>query len=154
MQFESFFRMSQTIVRAQLRDVRKFRLIRPQEFLACGDVEKKIADRNCRARPQCGLFALKHLAAGDFNARAGPLFFGMRLKSQPRDRCDGWKRFAAKTKRGDCIEILDRREFAGCVALKGKHRIVAQHAAAVIDQPQQPPAAAFHFHAYVRGAGV
>ena len=40
------------------------------------------------------------------------------------------------------------------MALEGQQGIVAQHAAAVVDDADQAPAAGFHFDAHVGGAGV
>ncbi len=40
------------------------------------------------------------------------------------------------------------------MALEGQQGIVAQHAAAVVDNADQAPSAGFHFHANVGGAGI
>ena len=55
-----------------------------------------------------------------------------------------------------CIRdrIVYRREFRSGVALEGQQGVVAHHAAAVVGDPQQTPAAGLDLDADVGGAGV
>ena len=77
-----------------------------------------------------------------------------RLEQQARDRSDGRQRLAAKAQRGDREQILHVAQFAGGVALEGQQRVVAQHAAAVVHDADQPAAAGFHLDAQIGRAGV
>ncbi len=77
-----------------------------------------------------------------------------RFEQQARNGCDGGQRFAAKSESGDGQQILHVAQFAGGVALEGQQRVVAQHAAAIVDDADQAAAAGFHFDANVGGAGV
>ena len=90
------------------------------------------------------------LAAGDFDARAGGLLGGARFEQQPRHGRDGRQRLAAKAERRDGEQVLDVAQFAGGVALEGQQRVVAQHAAAVVDDADQPPPAGFDLDAQAR----
>ena len=146
--------MRQAVVRHQRRDVRQFGLLRAQKFLARRHVEEQIANRDRRAAAQRRFLAAQHLAAGDFDARAGGLLRGARLEQQPRDRRDGRQRLAAKSQRGDREQVLDVAQLAGGVALEGQHRVVAQHAAAVVDDADQAAPAGFDFDAQIGSAGV
>ena len=153
-QAETLIRMRQAVVRHQRGDVRQFGLLGAQEFAARRDVVEQIAHRDHGAAAQRRLLAAQHLAAGDFDARAGRLLHGSRLQQQARDRGDGRQRLAAKTQRGDGEQVLDVAQFAGGVAFEGQQRVVAQHAAAVVHDADQPPAARFHLHAQIRRAGI
>src|ERR1019366_1616009 len=69
-------------------------------------------------------------------------------------RGNGRQGFAAEPQGGNRKQILDVAQLAGGVALEGQQRIVAQHAAAIVDDADQPAAAGFHFHAHFHRAGV
>jgi len=153
-QQEGLVRMGQAVMRDQRGDVRQFGGLGAQEFAARGDVIKKIAHGHHGAAAQRGLFAAQHLAAGDFDARAGGLFGRAGFQQQPRDRGDGRQRFAAESEGRDGEQIFDVAQFAGGVALEGQQRVVAQHAAAIVGDADEAPAAGFHLHADLGGAGV
>ena len=146
--------MRQAVVRHQRRDVRQFGLLGAQEFAARRNVVEQIAHRDHRAAAQRRFLAAQHLAAGDFDARAGRLLHRSRLQQQARDRGDGRQRLPAKTQRGDREQILDVAQLAGGVAFEGQQRIVAQHAAPIVHNADQPPPPGFHLHAQIRRPGI
>ena len=151
---ECLFGVRQAVMRDERGDMRQFGGLGAQEFAAGGDVVEKIADGDDGAAAERGFFAAQHLAAGDFNARAGGLFGGAGFEQQPGDGRDGGKRFAAKSEGGDGEQIFDIAQLAGGVALEGQQGVVAEHAAAIVDDADEAAAAGFHFHADVGGAGV
>ena len=141
-------------MRDQRGDVRQFGLLGAQEFLARGNVVEQVADGDGGAAAQRRFFAAQHLAAGDFDARAGGLFGGAGFEQQPRDGGDGRQRLAAEAERGDGEQVLDVAQLAGGVALEGQQGVVAQHAAAVVGDADQAAAAGFDLDAQLGGAGV
>ncbi len=153
-QTEGLIGMRQAVVRDQRGDVRQFGLLGAQEFPARGHVEEEIAHGDGGAAAERRFLAAQHLAAGDFDARAGGLLRRPRLEQQARDGGDGRQRLAAKPERGDGEQILDVAQLAGGVALEGQQGVVAQHAAAIVDDADQAPAAGFDFDAEIGGAGV
>ena len=100
------------------------------------------------------LLAAQHLAAGDFDARAGGLFGGARFEQQARNGGDGGQRLASKSQRRDGEQILDVAQLAGGMAFEGQQRVVAQHAAAIVHDADEPPSARFHLDAQIGSAGV
>jgi len=76
------------------------------------------------------------------------------FEQKPRDGRDGGKRFAAESQSRDGEEVFHVAQFAGSVALEGQQGVVAEHAAAIVDDADEAAAAGFHFHADVGGAGV
>ena len=129
--------------------MRQFGLLGAQEFPARRDVVEQVAHRDHGAAAQRRLLAAQHLAAGDFDARAGGFLHRSRLQQQARDRSDGGQRLPAKTQRGDGEQVLDVAQLAGGVAFEGQQRVVAQHAAAVVHDADQPPPARLHLHAEI-----
>ena len=144
--------MRQAVVRHQRGDVRQLGLVGPQKLLARRDVVEQIANRDGGSRRPRELIAAQHLAARDFDRRAGRLFGRARFEQQPRHRSDGGQRFAAKPERRDGKQVFDVAQLAGGVALEGQQRVVAQHAAAVVGDADQAPAAALDIDANVGGA--
>ena len=61
---------------------------------------------------------------------------------EPRHRGDGRQGLATKSERGD-VEEIAVRQFGCRVALDGQIEVVGAHARAVVDDPDQPPSAAF-----------
>ena len=59
-----------------------------------------------------------------------------------------------KPERGDGEQVLDVAQFAGGVAFEGQQRVVAQHAAAIVHDADQPAAAGFDFHPQIGRAGI
>ena len=76
--------MRQAVMRDQRGDVGHFGLLRPQEFLARGNVKKQIAHRNDGAGGQRRLVAAQQLSARDFNRGSG-CSSGERVSSSSRD---------------------------------------------------------------------
>ena len=151
-QFERLIRMRQAVVRHERRDVRQFGLFRAQEFLARRHIEEQIAHGDGGAAAARDFVAAQNFAARDFDARAGLLVGRTRFEQQARDRGDGGQRLAAKAQRGDREQIFHVVQLAGGVALEGQQGVVAQHAAAIVGDADQPPAAVFDFDADVGGA--
>ena len=146
--------MRQAVMRGERGDVRQLGLVRAQKLLARGNVEEQIADRDGGTGRPRKFVATEQLPAGELDGRAGGLFGRARFKHQPGDGGDGRQRLAAKAERGDGKQIPDVAQFAGGVALEGQQRVVAQHAAAVVGDANQMPAAALHLDAKIGGAGV
>ena len=61
--------------------------------------------------------------------------------AQPRHRTDRWQRLAAKSKRCNRLEILERGDLAGGVALHGERQLVGLDADAIVAHPHQAEAA-------------
>src|SRR5580704_5245209 len=99
--------MRQTIVRYERRDMRQFRLLRPQELLARRNVEEQIANGYRGAAAARDLIAVQYLAAGDLDARSGLFVGGSRLEQQARNGGDGRQRLTAKSKGPDRQQILN-----------------------------------------------
>src|ERR1035441_3097348 len=76
--------------------------------------------------------------------------------SAPSSRSTPPKKTQSRRSRssGNRKQILDVAQLAGGGALEGQQRIVAQHAAAIVHDADQPAAAGFHFHAHFHRAGV
>ena len=146
--------MRQAVVRHQRGDVRQLGLLGAQKFLARGDVVEEIADRDAGAAAERRLLAAQHLAAGDLDARAGGLLLRARFEQQPRDRRDRRQRLAAKAERRDGEQVLHVAQLAGGVAFEGEQRVVAQHAAAIVDDADEAPSAGFDLDAQLGRAGV
>jgi len=134
---ECLFGVRQAVMRDERGDMRQFGGLGAQEFAAGGDVVEKIADGDDGPAAERGLFAAQHLSAGDFDARAGGLFGGAGFEQEARDGSDGRERFAAEAKRGDGEQVLHVAQFAGSVAFEGEESIVAQHAAAIVDDADE-----------------
>ena len=99
MQLEMFFRMRQSIMRHQRRDVRQFGRFRLQKFLPCRRVKEKITHRNRSPQRQPSFFHADHLPAIDLDHRSGGLFLRAGFKMQARDRSNRRQRLAPETKR-------------------------------------------------------
>ena len=153
-QLKSLAGMRQAVMRGQRGDVGQLGLVRAQEFLARRHVEKQVAHGDGRSRRESRLVAAQHFTPGDLDPRAGRFLGGAGFEQQPRHRGDGRKRLAAKPQRGDGEQVLDVAQLAGGMALEGQHGVVARHAAAIVGDADQAPAAVFHLDAKARGAGV
>ncbi len=78
-----------------------------------------------------------------------------RVSSSSREtRRDGRQGFAPKSERCDGQQVLYVAEFAGGVSLESEQRVVAQHAAAVVRDPDQMAAAGFDIDFELGCAGV
>ncbi len=95
-----------------------------------------------------------HAAADDLKRVPAGFFGGAGLELQARDGCDGGQRFTAETERGDGEQIVGGAELGGGVALEGEQRVVAHHAAAIVDDADELAAAAFDFDPDAGGAGI
>src|ERR1700722_16824569 len=146
--------MRQAVVCSERSDVRQFSLIGPQKFLTRRNVIEQVADRDGGARGSGKFVAAQDLSACNFHRRSGAFFGSPRFEQQPGDRCDGRQCFATESQGGDREQIFYVAELAGGVAFKGQQRIVAQHAAAIVGNPDQAAAAAVDIDAKVGGSGV
>ena len=125
-----------------------------RNFLRAGTLKNRSRTVTAVPRAERDLIAMQHFAAGDLHAGAGGLFIRAGFEQQPRHRGDGRQRLAAKAQRGDGEQVFHVPQLAGGVPLEGQQRIVAQHPAAIVGDPDQPPSAAFHLDAQHCGAGV
>ena len=127
--------------------MRQFRLLRAQELLSRGNIEEQIAHGNCGPGAPRDLIAVQDLAPGDLDARSGLLVERPRFEQQARNRGDGRQRLAAKSQRADRQEILHVVQFAGRMPFKCQQSVVAQHAASIVGDADQPPSAVFDLDA-------
>ncbi len=106
--------------------------------------------------PVCGNFlAAQHLAAGDLDAGAGRSSSAARVSSsKPRHRGDGRQRFAAKAESRNGEQVLDVVQFARGMAFEGQHGVVAQHAAAIVDDADETAPGVFDLDADAGSARV
>jgi hypothetical protein len=65
-----------------------------------------------------------------------------RSQTKSRHARNAWQRFAPKSQCGDCLKISRSPNFTGGMPLQRKQRIVAVHAAAVVDHANQRNSAA------------
>src|SRR6476619_123823 len=133
--------MRERVVCSERRNVGQLRLFGPQELLPGGNVEEKVAYCNGRTLRQGGLVTAQELPTGDLDARSGGFVAGLGLEQEPRNRRDGGYRPPARTRGRNREEVLDIGELACGVGLEGEHCVIAQHAAAVIDHPDEAAAA-------------
>ena len=141
-------------MRDKRSDVGQLRLLGAQELLAGGNIEEQVANGDDGARRERRLVGSEHLAAGDFNARAGLLLAGAGFEGKARDRSDGRQGLAAEAESGDAQQVVRARELAGGVTLEGEHGVVMQHAAAVVGDADEAPSSACDLDAQMSRTGV
>ena len=142
-ELEALIGMREAIVRHQGGDVSELSLLSAQELLARRDVVEEVAHGDSGARSPRHLVAREDLATGDLNARSDCLIVRAGFKKQSGNAGDAWQCLAAKAECRDGIEVFDVRKLTGSVAFKGKQRVVAEHAAAVIGNADEAASSGF-----------
>ena len=146
--------MRQRELRDEVADVRGLRVIRLEEFLARGRIEKEVFDLDRRAEARAGRVDVGCLAArdGDFRAEVGAL--RPRLHGKARNGSNRRQRFAAEAERADGLEVACLPDLARRVPEDGEARVLFRHAFAVVRDAQEARAARHDFDFDLRGACV
>src|SRR4029450_5005195 len=123
-------------------DVAAFGILRTKKFPARRQIVKKRAHFDLRA---WGFTAVSHNV--DFGAIYDNFCPGNRTRftrsqAEPRHTGHTWKRFAPKSERCNSLKVGSRANLAGGMPLQRKQRVIAIHAAAVIDHAKQRNSAA------------
>src|SRR5438874_10844910 len=135
-------------------DVAAFGILRTKKFPARRQVVKKRAHFDLRA---WGFTAVPYsidFAAIDNNFCPGYRARFTRSQAESRHTGDTWKRFAAKPERCNSLKVGSRANLAGGMPLQRKQRVIAIHAAAVIDHANQRNTAATNNDIDLASAGV
>jgi hypothetical protein len=123
-------------------DVAAFGILRTKKFPARWQIVKKRAHLDMRAWGFAAVADNFDFAAIDENFCPGDRASFTRSQAESRHTGDTWQRFATKSQCGDGLKVGSRSNFAGGVPLQGKQRVIAVHAAAVIDYANQRNSAA------------
>src|SRR5216117_3153598 len=118
-------------------DVTAFGTFRTKKFPARGQVIKKRAHLDLRSRRFTAIAHNVKLAAINDNFGSCDRVRLARSQAKSRDAGDAWQGFAAKSQRGHRFKISSRPDLARGMPLQGKERVIAIHAAAVIDYANQ-----------------
>ena len=116
-------------------DVAALGVFRTKKFATRGQVIKKRAHLDLRSRSFTPIAHNFELAAIDNDlgsCESARLACG---QAESRHAGDAWQGFAPKSQRGDCLKIGSRANLAGGMSLQRKQPVIAIHAAAVIDYP-------------------
>src|SRR4029077_20188887 len=135
-------------------DVAAFRILRTKKFPARRQVVKKRAHFDLRA---WGFTAVPYhvdFAAIDDNFCAGYRARFTRSHAESRHTGDTWQCFAAKAQRRNRLKVGSRTNFAGRMSLERKQRIIAVHAAAVVDHANQRNSTTTNSDSDVASTGV
>src|SRR6516165_9473089 len=135
-------------------DIATFGILRTKKFSARRQVVKKRAHFDLRA---WGFTAIPHkvdFAAVDDDFRSGYRAPFTRSQAKSRNTGDTWQRFAAKAQRGNSLKIGGRTNFAGRVSLERKQRVIAIHAASIIDHANQRNSTATNRDIDIAGSSV
>src|ERR1051325_2945970 len=135
-------------------DIAAFSVLRTKKFPARREVVKERAHFDLRAWCFTAISHNVNLAAVDENFCAGDRVGFTRSHTKSRYTGDTWQCFAAKPQRGDGLKVGSRTNFAGCMSLERKQRIVAVHPAAVINDTNQRNSAAPNNHIHTARASV
>src|SRR2546423_10862535 len=112
-------------------------VLRAKKFPARREIIKQRADLDLRSR---GFTAVAHNfepAAIDHDFCSCERAGFARSQAESRHAGDAWQRFAPKSECSDCLKISCRTNLAGRMPLQRKQRIIAVHAAAVVDYSNQ-----------------
>src|SRR4030095_2788790 len=118
-------------------DVAAFGILRAKKFPTRRQIVKKRAHFDLRA---WGFTAAPHnvdFSAVDDNFCPGYRTRFTRSQAESRHTGDAWQRFATKSQGCDSLKIGRRANLAGRMPLQRKQRVIAVHAAAVIDYANQ-----------------
>jgi hypothetical protein len=138
----------------EAHDMRQLRRDRPHELAARRHIEEQIANFDAGARRMCrGFHGLHGTAIDEYLSRC----IGVdrpRHDPHPRDGPDGRQRLTAEAERHDRLEIIERRNLAGGMALHREGELACRHAAAIIAHADQRAAALFDVDLDARCPGI
>ena len=126
----------------------------PQELQAGRHVVEEVLDADDRAGRATLRLLRDQAPAFDVQTRADRLAGMARQHGYLRHRGDRGQGLAAEAERSDVLQIVGLGQLAGGMALERQQRVGGRNPLAVVDHPQQPPAALAHFHAHLICAGV
>ena len=135
-------------------DVAAFGILRTKKFSARWQVVKKRAHFDLGA---WGFAAVAHnvdFAAIHNNFCPGDRTCFTCTYAESRHTGDARQGFAAKPECSDRLKVGSRANFAGCMSLKRKQRVIAAHAAAIIDHANQRNSPATNSDSDVASTGV
>src|SRR4029077_1253219 len=135
-------------------DVAAFGILRTKKFPTRRQIVKKRAHFDLRAWGFTAVPNNVDFAAIDDNFCPGDRVPFTRSEAESRHTGDTWQGFAAKAERRYRLKVGGRTNFAGGMSLERKQRIIAIHAAAVIDHANQRNSTAPNNDIDVASAGV
>src|SRR4029077_9933997 len=153
-QREANLRMTDCLQMNLMFDVAAFGILRTKKLPARRQVVKKRAHFDLRAWSFTAVPHNVDFAAIDDNFCAGYRAGFTRSHAESRHTGDTWQCFAAKPQRSNSLKVGSRTNLAGGMPLERKQRVIAVHAAAVIDHANQRNAAATNNDIDVASAGV
>src|SRR5215510_11693389 len=122
--------MSQRVMCDQSSYVRQLSRFRLEKFLARGNIEEEITNRDHRPLRNSGLFYFEQFAAGYLHSGSGPVLGCAGLEQEPGNRCNGWQCLTAKSQGRNSKKIVNIVNLRGCMTLKGQHGVVLHHSTA------------------------
>ena len=135
-------------------DVPAFGIFRAKKFPAGGQIIKKRTRFDLRSRCIPAVAHNIDFAAVYDDLGAGNSARLARRQSKARNTRDARQSFSAKSKRGDRLEIGRRTNLARGITLERKKRVIAIHAATVIDHPNERNSTAANQDVDLARAGV
>jgi hypothetical protein len=135
-------------------DVAAFGILRTKKFSARREIIKKRTHLDLRALRFTAVPHYVDFPAIDNNFCPSDRARFTRSQAEAGHTGDAWQRFAAKAQRRNGLKVGSRTNFAGRMSLERKQRIIAVHAAAVIDHANQRNSTATNSDIDVASAGV
>src|ERR1043166_3717921 len=153
---ESDLREGEGGQRQIMLDVGRLGLLGAQELSAGGQVKKKLAHLDGRARGAACRFDLKDFAAvdDDLGGLGGIAFALAGRESETTDAGDAGERLATKAHGGDGGEVFGALDFARGMTLEAEQRIVAAHARAIVHDANEAASACLDFHGDAGGLSI
>jgi hypothetical protein len=132
-----------------VRDVAPLRRCGLEELAARRHRGEQVGHLDTRAGRSAGRARLQHLTGTHQDLEGLGCLCGPRAQSQRRDRCDRGQRLSAEAVARNVLQIPDRPDLAGGVALDREPGVVGRHAAAIVayGDPLAPPVAHLDPHA-------
>jgi hypothetical protein len=135
-------------------DVAAFGILRTKKFPARWQVVKKRSHFDLRAWRFTAVPHNVDFAAIDDNFCSGDRVPFTRSQPESRHTGDTRQGFAAKAERHDRLQVGSRTNFASGMSFQRKQRVIAAHAAAVIDYANQGNSTATNNDIDIASAGV
>ena len=137
-----------------LLDVAELRRLRAQKLPSRRHIEEERADLDRGAARAAVIAHFDELSAVHFDLGADERVLFARGETKARHAGDAGHSLAAKAESHDGGEVVLCADLARRVAFQAQHRVLAIHAAAVIDDFEHRHAAALRVDLDVRGAGI
>src|SRR6266849_8150784 len=151
---ESNLGMSDRLEVELVLDVPTFGVLRAKKFPAGGQIVKKRTHLNLRSRCCAAVAHDVDLAAVHDDFGTGDSVRFARRQSKTRNTRDARQSFSAKSKCGNRMKICRRTNLARGMTLERKERVIAIHAAAVIDHADERNSTASNQDVNLTRAGV